>query len=87
MNRHLWDIGDIPYFPGRITGISSRGLAEGVKGKLRAFSEPHLSIGTPGSGLPLRGENIRGHVFCGFLPLVLGKELDRGLEEAGHAFE
>jgi transposase len=34
-----------------------------------------------------RDENIRGHVFCSFLSLVLRKELDRHLEEAGHNFE
>jgi hypothetical protein len=32
-------------------------------------------------------ENIRGHVFCSFLALVLRKELDRRLQEAGHNFE
>ena len=32
-------------------------------------------------------ENIRGHVFCSFLSLVLRKELDRRLKEAGHNFE
>jgi transposase len=32
-------------------------------------------------------ETIRGHVFCSFLALVLRKELDRRLEEAGHQFE
>jgi hypothetical protein len=34
-----------------------------------------------------RDENIRGHVFCSFLALVLRKELDRRLNEAGHLFE
>lgn len=34
-----------------------------------------------------RDETIRGHVFCSFLALVLRKELDRRLEEAGHQFE
>ena len=34
-----------------------------------------------------RDENIRGHVFCSFLALVLRKDLDRRLEEAGHSFE
>jgi hypothetical protein len=34
-----------------------------------------------------RDENIRGHVFCSFLALVLRKELDRRLKEAGHCFE
>jgi transposase len=34
-----------------------------------------------------RDENIRGHVFCSFLALVLRKELQRRLEEAGHCFE
>jgi len=33
-----------------------------------------------------RDENIRGHVFCSFLALVLRKELDRRLGEAGHSF-
>ena len=32
-------------------------------------------------------ETIRGHVFCGFLALVIRKELDRRLEKAGHCFE
>jgi transposase len=32
-------------------------------------------------------ENIRGHVFCSFLALVLRKELDRRLTEKGHEFE
>lgn len=32
-------------------------------------------------------ETIRGHVFCSFLALVLRKELDRRLEQAGHQFE
>lgn len=32
-------------------------------------------------------ETIRGHVFCSFLALVLRKELDRRLEQAGHHFE
>jgi transposase len=34
-----------------------------------------------------RDETIRGHVFCSFLALVLRKELDRRLDEAGHGFE
>ena len=34
-----------------------------------------------------RSENIRGHVFCSFLALVLRKELERRLREAGHCFE
>jgi transposase len=34
-----------------------------------------------------RDENIRGHVFCSFLALVLRKELDRRLREVGHHFE
>lgn len=34
-----------------------------------------------------RDENIRGHVFCSFLALVLRKELDRRLEQAGHNLE
>jgi transposase len=32
-------------------------------------------------------ENIRGHVFCSFLALVLRKELERRLNQAGHVFE
>jgi transposase len=34
-----------------------------------------------------RDENIRGHVFCSFLALVLRKELERRLKQAGHLFE
>jgi transposase len=34
-----------------------------------------------------RDETIRGHVFCSFLALVLRKELDRCLDQAGHHFE
>ncbi len=34
-----------------------------------------------------RDETIKGHVFCSFLALVLGKELSRRLEKAGHHFE
>jgi len=34
-----------------------------------------------------RNENIRGHVFCSFLALVLRKELERRLNAAGHVFE
>ena len=34
-----------------------------------------------------KNENIRGHVFCSFLALVLRKELDRRLLQAGHNFE
>ena len=34
-----------------------------------------------------KDENIRGHVFCSFLALVLRKELDRRLQEAGCNFE
>ena len=34
-----------------------------------------------------RSENIRGHVFCSFLALVLMKELERRLQAAGHCFE
>jgi transposase len=34
-----------------------------------------------------KNENIRGHVFCSFLALVLRKELDRRLSEKGHEFE
>ncbi|MBW2031199.1 MAG: IS1634 family transposase [Deltaproteobacteria bacterium] len=34
-----------------------------------------------------KDENIRGHVFCSFLALVLRKELDRRLQEAGCTFE
>lgn len=32
-------------------------------------------------------ETIRGHVFCSFLALVLRKELEQDLEQAGHRFE
>jgi len=32
-------------------------------------------------------ENIRGHVFCSFLALILRKELERRLNNAGHVFE
>jgi len=31
-----------------------------------------------------KDENIRGHVFCSFLALVLRKELDRRLERYGY---
>jgi len=34
-----------------------------------------------------REENIRGHVFCSFLALVLRKELERRLNQAGYVFE
>lgn len=34
-----------------------------------------------------KNENIRGHVFCSFLALVLRKELDRRLQQHGHSFE
>lgn len=34
-----------------------------------------------------RDENIRGHVFCSFLALVLRKELEQRLNKAGHIFE
>jgi transposase len=34
-----------------------------------------------------KDENIRGHVFCSFLALVLRKELERHLLEAGRHFE
>jgi transposase len=34
-----------------------------------------------------RDETITGHVFCSFLALVLRKELERRLEEAGYYFE
>ena len=34
-----------------------------------------------------KDENIRGHVFCSFLALVLRKELERRLNTAGHDFE
>lgn len=34
-----------------------------------------------------KDENIRGHVFCSFLALVIRKELDRRLNAAGHVFE
>jgi transposase len=34
-----------------------------------------------------KDENIRGHVFCSFLALVLRKELERRLNAAGHIFE
>ena len=34
-----------------------------------------------------KDENIRGHVFCSFLALVLRKELERRLNDAGHVFE
>ena len=34
-----------------------------------------------------RDENIRGHVFCSFLALVLRKELERRLDLVGHNFE
>ena len=34
-----------------------------------------------------REENIRGHIFCSFLALVLKKELKRRLDNAGHSFE
>lgn len=34
-----------------------------------------------------RDENIKGHVFCSFLALVLRKELDRRLEASGYCFE
>lgn len=32
-------------------------------------------------------ETIRGHVFCSFLALVLRKELDQALDQAGERFE
>ena len=32
-------------------------------------------------------ENIRGHVFCSFLALVLRKELERRLDNVGYVFE
>jgi transposase len=34
-----------------------------------------------------KDENIRGHVFCSFLALVLRKELDGRLQKAGRSFE
>jgi len=34
-----------------------------------------------------RDENIRGHVFCSFLALVLRKELECRLNAAGHVYE
>ena len=34
-----------------------------------------------------KDENIRGHVFCSFLALVLRKELHRRLQEAGQSLE
>jgi len=34
-----------------------------------------------------RDENIKGHVFCSFLALVLRKELEQRLNDAGHVFE
>jgi transposase len=34
-----------------------------------------------------REENIRGHIFCSFLALVLRKELERRLDNEGHSFE
>ena len=34
-----------------------------------------------------KDDNIRGHVFCSFLVLVLKKELDRRLNTAGHVLE
>ena len=34
-----------------------------------------------------KDENIRGHVFCSFLALVLRKELEQRLSAAGHVFE
>ena len=34
-----------------------------------------------------KDDNIRGHVFCSFLALVLRKELDRRLEERSYSFE
>jgi transposase len=34
-----------------------------------------------------RDTTIRGHVFCSFLALVLRKELDRGMSQAGHRYE
>ena len=34
-----------------------------------------------------RDENIRGHVFCSFLALILRKELERRLNASGHVFE
>ena len=34
-----------------------------------------------------RDRTIRGHVFCSFLALVLRKELDRCIEQAGQSFE
>jgi transposase len=34
-----------------------------------------------------RDKNIIGHVFCSFLALVLRKELEKRLNNAGHVFE
>ena len=34
-----------------------------------------------------KDENIKGHVFCSFLALILRKELERRLNAAGHVFE
>ena len=46
-----------------------------------------LPLSMPGCLYHQRDENIRGHVFCSFLALVLRKELDRRLEQLGHHFE
>ena len=34
-----------------------------------------------------RDENIRGHVFCSFLALILRKEIEGRLNAAGYTFE
>ena len=53
---------------------------------LSRFSEKALLI-LPDRGGQKRDENIRGHVFCSFLALILRKELEIRLNNAGHDFE
>jgi transposase len=69
-------------------------MKSGVKTKLeKSEKEPTLLKNGQSRVLETRpiyhkiDKTIRGHMFCSFLALVLRKELDRRLDQAGHCFE
>ena len=64
-------------------------IVENRKGSpsIRLRFGPHMREMVAGMILLKKDENIRGHVFCSFLALVLRKELDRRLERYGYCFE
>ncbi len=86
--------GDFSPFRARLldccAGKSQFRNCEGVGSQTRSYCEP-LSICPPETETrPIyhrRDETIRGHVFCGFLALLLRRALGEHLEKKGETWE